>query len=155
MFLKCRSHSELSSGYPADGDGSYPIDNEFYLPARDLCQILVLIHFKQNHLSDCVPVNRSWKTQSKHRKQFVLCLFLTSEINFSSLYDSASWKLPKVIDRWIDSSERDSHPKLRNKVFLASRERYHLYRFVLYCDHFHPRGLLFPKGSVGGCYMMP
>lgn len=38
---------------------------------------------------------------------------------------------------------------------LSNGKRYYMYRVILYADDFNPRSTLFPKGSVGGLYMMP
>lgn len=43
----------------------------------------------------------------------------------------------------------------RNQGFLYDGTRYVVYRMLLYCDDFRPFSSTYPKGSAGGCYMLP
>ena len=50
-------------------------------------------------------------------------------------------------------NRRHSIPQTHGK--LEDGRTFYVYRVLLYCDDFLPRSGLFPKGSVGGFYMIP
>lgn len=64
--------------------------------------------------------------------------------------------LPRVSKRSEEHSERlkSLRPAPRSGK-LEDGSKYMTYPIMLYHDDFNPASLLFPQGSVGGCYFMP
>ena len=62
---------------------------------------------------------------------------------------------PVCISSPKDANEEPINHSCRSSGFLDDGTRYYVYPMVFYCDDFNPYSSMFPRGSVGGCYMQP
>lgn len=115
----------------------------------------MLIILEQNHSSALVLLNTLWYTWCDLRSQLVLWLSFAWKSQCSSLNVSEFPELPKVCEKRPGRFERDIQSRFSRNDILASIEPNNVYCFLLYCDEFHSKRPLFPKGSDAGSFTFP
>lgn len=119
-----------------------------------------------NDCCRCVLISRFWREKPGEASQRLLWLLasqtttigeglsrriqiLGSQVLFGDVHlVSNSNSIPRRLKE--NRVSRSSIGKL-----YGSNIRYVVYRALLYCDDFQPFSSLLPKGSVGGCYLLP
>lgn len=135
-----------------DHDTSRP-HGEVYLLPGDISTVLVSKLIEESNWKRSVLVSRIWKLNSDICPYAVIWLSTASESYNKIEHLSEVLRSPIICSRLSKGEEIEKAPTL--KGILASGECYYVYRFPLYCDEFNARSQLFPKGSVGGRYLLP
>ena len=104
-----------------------------------------------------VYVNRFWRTTDSVRSNAILWFQVSKSVakgdqDTTLLSVTAPIGVPKLISREVIVS---TEPECKTTGTLPCGTKFYVYRMLLYCDDFNPRSLMFPKGSVGGFYMLP
>lgn len=128
---------------------------DFSILPGDVCTILRPTQTSNGESSICVFVNRFWRSATRDSGDFILW-FVQSSTTPTNVYLVDGVPLLVETDNTMKSDPFTAvHDRDVRSGILQSGEPYVVYRMLLYCDDFNPRSLLFPRGSVGGCYMIP
>ena len=101
-----------------------------------------------------VYINRHWRTRRFKRPNTVLWLHISeAEGSVYLLHSYADSHVPRLLSGVTRSTQTEL--KCRSTGVLPCGKKYFIYHVLLYCDDFTARSPLFPKGSVGGCYLVP
>lgn len=103
--------------------------------------------------STCVLV-RFCRTLHQGEAQYVLWFKISLDMNTFTECISESWKIRKLFRRATNEPSTGSR-RLPGDSQLDKGELHYLYIFLLYCDDFKARSILFPRGAIGVCYMIP
>ena len=128
--------------------------NPLNLSPGDLCTFLAGECERAQGASRLVPVylNKFWRTSKEVRSKSLVWL-LVSNNRVKYIDVTSPYRVPRLVT--AAQSTNSSNTICRTGGVLTCGTPYYIYRVLLYCDDFKPRSLMFPKGSVGGCYMVP
>ena len=100
----------------------------------------------------------SWKGSGRTPSLLLLSMVQGDDsLNSTAVLSTCSPLLstPVCISSAKDANEVPINHSCRSSGFLDHGTRYYVYPMVFYCDDFNPYSSMFPRGSVGGCYMQP
>lgn len=135
--------------------------SEFYVLPADVCTVLLPWAIKPD---DPISIpnfsvlnNRFWRTQASRSSQIIFSfncdLRDPSHASIDIEFQADVKDSPRLCTNSHEQKRTCYVPKTNGK--LEDGRTFFVYRTLLYCDDFLPRSALFPKGSVGGCYMIP
>ena len=106
-----------------------------------------------------VLVNRFWRGPSADSHDFFMWILVkddsTCELIYCTKLIGQQNLLSPVTKSSIYVPDKSRLDFQDHGVIKETGETYYIYRALLYNDDFNPRSALFPRGSVGGFYMIP
>ncbi|MEM1283340.1 MAG: hypothetical protein AAGG81_07285 [Chlamydiota bacterium] len=138
----------------ADIDSNHDVS----LCPGDVCALLrfPMISVSSDPIVIAVYISRFWRSRTVGRTNALL-FFQVSNKNRTVRYlqNFTTSGVPSLSNRYCQNDSSSNPQKCLTTGSFQSRVKYYIYRFLLYCDDFQARSLMFPKGSLGGCYMIP
>lgn len=145
-----------SSSPPTAEHAAENIESELIIRPGDIVSFLKL-NDCTNDDSLVVFVNRFWLSRLHNDRQFILLMHKNTSHDLSHFF-IPSFGVPQLLFQAQGNEQQDHQPNqwpCHTTGKLADGTTFYKYRVLLYADDFNARSPLFPKGSVGGVYLMP
>ena len=163
-ILRRKTRKNTSSN-PVRSDQSLPGHPSIYV--GDTCTLLSCSDNSGRCSANrvlCVLVNRFWRGPTTDSNDMVLWFVETSDDVFELHSYSTIIETPSLLTcnseheesaQTIYEPDYQDHDYTDCGTISETGEKFYIYRVLLYADDFNPRSALFPRGSVGGFYMIP
>lgn len=147
---KIRSYATMATNSNDSDKYGFPV----HLFPGDVCSVLGgdRGHSVQNSSVVTGHVSRFWRTRTAARANVILWFTANRSGTLTLLHVSNPDTIPVLV---VPRPLADKNEMCLTRGRLPCGTTYYVYRILLYCDDFQSRSMMFPKGSVGGCYMLP